>query len=258
MIYLLLLFFVIGAFVGSLNCYISNRICKHESIFKGFKCDNCNHKISWYESIPILSFIFLRGKCKKCKIKIPREYIFYELLGGLLFSLAYYLYGFTYELFIVLILFNLLINVNITDFKYMIILDITLIISLVGILLTYLIAFDFYHLLMIILLYLYDGILIFILLLLIKLIGDRLLKQDSLGWGDLKITIIAGLLFGFKGGLIFILIATLLAIPYGLYFVIKHKNTRFPFGPFLVTSMCILYILYPYISNLLSMIGVEI
>ncbi|MBR6073476.1 MAG: prepilin peptidase [Bacilli bacterium] len=257
MVYIAL--FVVGSLVGMFSYYIENRLCNGESIVKpGFHCENCNHRLSWYESIPVVSYILLQGKCKKCKIKLSKEYIIYEILAGILFPLSYYLYGFSSEFFIMILLFTLLVNIYITDFKYMIIHIIPIIITIVGIILTYLISSGLLFTTMYILLYLYDGIFIFLILLGIKLLGNIILKKETFGWGDILLSIIAGLLFGFKGGLVFIIISLILALPYGIINKVLNKKIKMPFGPFMVTSMCLLYIFYSNISELLSIIGVSI
>ena len=79
---ILLYLFLLGLFVGSFYNVVALRLCKNESIvFPGSHCVNCNHKLAWYELIPVFSYIGLRGKCKKCKIHISIEYPLIELLN---------------------------------------------------------------------------------------------------------------------------------------------------------------------------------
>ena len=59
-------------------------------------CPLCGHKIRFYENIPILSYLFLRGKCSSCKIRISARYPAIEALTGLLFVLVLYYFGFKY------------------------------------------------------------------------------------------------------------------------------------------------------------------
>ena len=249
--YILLIFFIIGILLGSFYYYLSDRICNHKSIADGFfQCDNCNHKLSWYECIPIISYIFLRGKCKKCKIKISKDYIICELLTGLLFACSYYLYGFDYKTIILLILFSLLITIYITDFKYMIILNYPLIIGVIGILVTLFGNYNYLFVLQFIL----RGIVIMLLFLIVKLIGDRLFKQESLGWGDVKLAFFAGLLLGFKLSFIFIIVSILLALIYSLMNIIRNRKLMLPFGPFMITSLCIVYLFSAEISNIINLL----
>ena len=76
--------FIIGTFFGSFYCCIANRLSKNESIVTpGSHCENCNHRLTWYELIPSFSFIIQGGKCRKCKIKLSPEYLIVEIVTGL-------------------------------------------------------------------------------------------------------------------------------------------------------------------------------
>lgn len=82
------LIFCIGALTGSFFTLAIYRIplkkdITHERSF----CPNCNHKLSFFDLIPILSYIFLGGKCRYCKQKIRPRYLFIEILSGLVFVL---------------------------------------------------------------------------------------------------------------------------------------------------------------------------
>ena len=65
---------------------------------------------------------------------------------------------------------------------------------------------------------------------------------------------IAGLLLGLKLGLVFILVSVLLALPYGLILTITKKKLLLPFGPFLITSICIVYLFQQEISNIINVL----
>lgn len=89
--------------------------------------------------------------------------------------------------------------------------------------------------------HLISGALLFAIMLSVKLIGDRSFKQESLGWGDVKLTFVAGLLLGFKMGIIYIFLGAFIALPYAIYTTLKKNNSMIPFGPFLVVSMLFIY-----------------
>ena len=93
-----------------------------------------------------------------------------------------------------------------------------------------------------------------LLFLIIKVIGDKLFKQESIGWGDVKLSFIAGLVLGFKLSLVFIVLAIFITLPYSLLLIITKKKFIVPFGPFLITSMCIVYLLSQEISNILNIL----
>lgn len=82
---------IIGLLIGSfLNCLIW-RLYKNESLWGRSYCPRCRQKISWYDNIPLLSFIILKAKCRHCHQKISWQYPLVELITSLLFLLSFYL-----------------------------------------------------------------------------------------------------------------------------------------------------------------------
>jgi leader peptidase (prepilin peptidase) / N-methyltransferase len=80
---------LIGLCVGSfLNCLIW-RLHKEESIFGRSYCPHCSKQIAWYDNIPLLSFIILKGRCRYCREAISWQYPLVELMTGLLFMLSF-------------------------------------------------------------------------------------------------------------------------------------------------------------------------
>ena len=83
-----LLFFVIGTVFGSFFTLAVYRIPLHQDItHKRSYCPNCNHRLSFWDMIPIFSYICLGGKCRYCKEKIRIRYLFLEILTGIVFLL---------------------------------------------------------------------------------------------------------------------------------------------------------------------------
>ena len=82
--------FIIGTIFGSFYNVVGYRIPKGESIvYPPSHCTNCNHKLTFFELIPVLSYIFQKGKCKHCHQKISLFYPIFETLTGVLFVLSY-------------------------------------------------------------------------------------------------------------------------------------------------------------------------
>jgi leader peptidase (prepilin peptidase) / N-methyltransferase len=80
--------FILGLIIGSfLNCLIW-RLYKNETILDRSYCPKCRKRIEWYDNIPIISFIFLRGKCRHCGQPISWQYPAVELITGILFVLV--------------------------------------------------------------------------------------------------------------------------------------------------------------------------
>lgn len=86
-----------GLIIGSFLNVCIYRIPKGESVsFPPSHCPVCNHKIKWYENIPVFSyFILLRGRCSSCKNKISLQYPLVEILTGVLFYIFYLKFGYT-------------------------------------------------------------------------------------------------------------------------------------------------------------------
>ena len=87
-------------------------------------CPNCKHQIKWYENIPVFSYIFLKGRCSQCKSKIGLSSFIYELLGGIIFVLAFLAYGFSFETIFIILITAILYLIAGYDFKTKTILDI--------------------------------------------------------------------------------------------------------------------------------------
>ena len=90
-------FFVFACFAFGLGCCIASflnvciwRLPRNESVVSPpSHCPKCNARIRWYQNIPVLSWLVLRGRCANCHEPISARYVMVELLGGVLFLLAY-------------------------------------------------------------------------------------------------------------------------------------------------------------------------
>ena len=248
------LIFIFGAIIGSFLLVIGTRLPLKDNIITGrSRCDFCKKELSWYELIPIISYIIQLGKCRKCHKKINNIHIIIELLTALLFLIGYLYYGFSYNLFIYLILISVTITIFISDFKYMIILDSTWIIGSILILITKYLAFGIHTTYLSIL----SGIGLFIVMYLIKLFGDKVFKKESLGGGDIKLSFLIGLTIGFRLGLISLVFASFLALPYALTQVYLNKKNELPYGPFLIAATVIIFIFLEKFTNLLVLFSLS-
>lgn len=252
LIYVLL--FIIGLVFGSFFNVIGLRLPKNESIiYPGSHCVNCNHKLNWYELIPVFSYLFLKGKCKKCKTKISIQYPLIEITNAFLYCISFKLFGFTWDTLLSIVVVSIVIITIISDCKYMVILDEVLIFggifSLIILFLMGGFTFTLRHIA--------SGLVLFTVMLLVKIMGDKAFKQESLGWGDVKLTFVAGMILGFKLGLIYIFLGALIALPYAIYTTLKRNDGMIPFGPFLALSMLILFWNSGLFTNLINiLIGV--
>ena len=248
---MLYLMFIIGAIFGSFYGVVGTRLPEGKSIVKpGSHCENCGHILKWYENVPILSYIFLGGLCKKCKKPIGFVYFMTELLSGALFALCYKVYGINYNLYLSLIISSLVIIIFVSDSKYMIINDSPLVISSILVFIIKFICSGYKVALMSI----FDGLIIFLVAYLLMLFGKMLFKQEALGGGDIKLSFVAGMFLGIKFGILYIVLASFLAFPYAIYITIKNKDNMLPFGPFLVSSLLIVFLNMNMFNEMLKML----
>lgn len=241
--FFLITFFILGAIMGSFYHVVATRLSNDQSIIKpGSHCPRCNHPIKWYDNIPIVSYILLKGKCRNCHSKIPISYWIVELVTGLLFAVCYHSFELTLDLLIALIFTSSLIIVIVSDIEYMIILDEVLLFSTLIIILIYILGFGFeqaaYHI--------YSGIGAFVAMYALKILGDKAFKKESLGGGDIKLMFLFGLVLGFPMSICTIFLATFIAFPVAIIILFSNKENIIPFGPFL--SMAAILILVSKIN----------
>ncbi len=87
-IFIYFIIFITGCFFGSFFTLAVYRLPKKEDIFiKHSYCPNCNHKLGLLDLVPIVSYLFLKGKCRYCNTKIRPRYFLLELLSGITFVL---------------------------------------------------------------------------------------------------------------------------------------------------------------------------
>ena len=121
--------FMLGTILGSFYNVVAYRVTKGESIlFPSSHCPKCNHALAPWELIPIFSFLLQRGRCTSCKSKISIFYPIAEILCGYLFLQSYLSFGLSLDLIIALTFVSMIIIVTLSDYYYMVIEDVILII----------------------------------------------------------------------------------------------------------------------------------
>jgi len=116
-------FALLGVAVGSfLNVCIDRLPSGKSIVFPPSHCDACEKGLSAIENIPVLSYLWLRGRCRYCKAAIPRRVLWVELTGGTAFALLYWHYGWSAELAVMLFYFCLFLVIFVIDLeKYIVI-----------------------------------------------------------------------------------------------------------------------------------------
>lgn len=252
-VYYLIIFFIFGLVLGSFYNVVGFRLCKNESLIKPRShCQNCNHILSWYELIPVFSYLFLKGKCKCCHQKISLFYPLMELFTGVLFAVSFYSFGFSYDLLMALFLSSMLVIIIVTDLNYYIIPDEVNLVFGILILIVSFLKYGFtgglFHLLY--------GFVMFIFMYLLMLLGNFLFKEESLGGGDIKLLFVLGMVFSIPLDFISLTLAAILALPISCYLYFFHKDKVLPFGPFLVAGFLIMYFLKLDLSFFLELFAI--
>ncbi len=117
-IFICIIIFTVGACIGSFLNVVALRGLSGESVvFPNSKCPLCKEPIKWYDNIPILSYIILRGKCRNCKGKISIQYPIIEALTAILFLTIFLFFGFSLKTLLFWILICISEVICITDIK---------------------------------------------------------------------------------------------------------------------------------------------
>lgn len=261
-----LFIFILGLFVGSFLGVLIDRIPKDETVVKGRShCDFCKKELKWNDLIPVFSFVTLGGKCRYCRAKLSLFYPVTELTTGLLFVLAYFFVianpltlnlKLSVNLFYYLFMVSSLMVIFFTDVKYGIIADKILFpASLISLFYLFFFqrAFLFNHLL--------SAAGAFLFFVLISYIFFVFTKKESMGGGDIKLSLFLGLFLGFPDILVGLYIAFLTGAFVAIILIIwKKKSFRkgtLPFGPFMVIGALIsLFWGGLVFSNALAFLGI--
>lgn len=226
--------FIFGLILGSFYNVLIYRLPRNMSvIFPPSHCPHCKQELRWYDNIPILSFLILKGKCRYCGEKISIRYPLVELTSGLLALLSYHKWGEGHNFLdgiVYYFFFSALLVMSLIDWYYFIIppqinlgglilallvspfrKDITWQESLLGALLGFLIPF---------LIYLYYV---------------KVRKVEGLGLGDVILLSFIGAVGGTYAVFASLAIGSLIGLLYVIPLIVKHKTLNFaiPFGPFL-------------------------
>jgi leader peptidase (prepilin peptidase)/N-methyltransferase len=233
--------FVFGLILGSFANVVIYRIPRKLSIVKPrSQCPFCQTQIRALDNIPILSFIFLGGKCRSCGHKISWQYPIVELINGLLFLMAFTVLIKNPEniyLFLAAIyLSTVFVMIFFIDLDFRIIPD-SLSISgiIIGLGVSFLPGMRVRPVASLI-----GAVVGGLLFMAIAELGDRIFKKESMGGGDIKLAAMLGAFVGWKGLLLILFLASLLGTVIGLtaLYMAKDKKTArtIPFGPFLVSA----------------------
>ncbi len=202
----------IGLSIGSFLNVVIARLPNDESVVRPrSKCPKCGHQLPWYENIPVLSWLFLRGKCSGCKTPISPRYIMVELLTGTLFVAATARFGFDWPLVSALTFFTFLIPLIFIDAEHWILpFELTLPAIAAGLLLAIPQGKDAF------LTALIGAIAAFLIFRVMEIFGWLVTGREALGAGDKYLMAMIGAQVGWRGLLGVILFSSLQGAVVGL------------------------------------------
>jgi len=124
--YILTVVAIIGLVIGSFLNVVALRLLSGESIvFPCSKCPKCKTPLKWYDNIPVLAYLLLRGKCRYCKEKISIQYPVVEAFAGLIFLGIFMMSGFSLQTLFLWVLSSFLIVMTVTDIREKLVYDVT-------------------------------------------------------------------------------------------------------------------------------------
>ncbi|MDE5866486.1 MAG: prepilin peptidase, partial [Lachnospiraceae bacterium] len=113
-----IIIFLYGIVIGSFLNVCIYRIPKKEDIVKvRSHCMNCGYKLEWYDLVPLFSYLFLKGRCRKCKTKLSVQYPLIEASNGILYVVIVLINGANVESLLYCLLASALLTLSVIDFR---------------------------------------------------------------------------------------------------------------------------------------------
>ncbi len=241
--------FIFGSIIGSfLNVCIFRMPIEKSVVRPRSYCPACNKAILWYDNIPLLSYLFLMGKCRFCKGKIALRYFLVELITATALLLFFNIYGFGFKFFYYAIFICGLIVATFVDIRHRIIPDE---ISVGGIIAGFLLNVSRIilpssklqapsHIINSLLGIIIGGGIIYLTAKIFDLVYFKMLKKppidgetESMGGGDVKLLAMIGAFLGWQGAVLTFFIAPFFGLIVGVINLISRKEHTIPYGPFL-------------------------
>jgi leader peptidase (prepilin peptidase)/N-methyltransferase len=253
MIFLLTtIFFALGLIIGSFLNVVIFRLNTERSFGGRSGCMTCQNQLTWYELIPVFSFLGLGGRCRNCKVKISLQYPIVEFISGFIFAGLFLkfqdifffntlVFSFTYAFYATT--FSLLLVIAVYDFRHKIIPDaLAFVVGILGFVGLFLFnSYGFYPHLPSILEFL-SGLFISVPFALLWLIS----RGTWMGLGDAKLAIGLGWLLGLSRILSGVVVAFWIGAIAGIFLVAFSKKykmkSELPFAPYLVLGTILAFL----------------
>lgn len=227
-----------GVTFGSFITLASYRLPKGEDIcIKKSYCPKCKKPLKLLSLIPVISWVFQKGKCSMCGTSISIRYPLTELITAALFVLSFLKFGISLNTIIVDFFIVVCLIMFITDLETYTLPDsMQISLLLLSLLFIYNNNYDLFYSVL-------SSCCYFILIYLVALIVSKIKKKEALGGGDLKFITITGLILGIHDITIFLFLSGLIGIIFGLIWKKVTKNEYYPFAPALIISFLIIIFL---------------
>ena len=229
---MIVIIFILGLIIGSFLNVCIYRIPREESIvYPSSHCTECGNRIKSYDLIPLISYIFLKGRCRYCREKISIRYPIIELISGINFSIIYLVYGLgfnfiKYSIFICFLLVIGIIDYDTTDVYFKTTLSGTLVAIIFIFIEKYLYKVNIST-------YFYGAVVASGFIMLI------ILFTNGMGWGDVEICGMCGLFLGLKLTIVMMMLSFIIGSIISLILIALKKKTKkdyIPFGPFITIA----------------------
>lgn len=226
--------FIIGLLLGSFFNVCIYRIPREESVaFPPSHCTSCGTRLKPLDLIPVLSYIFLRGKCRYCGEKISPRYAIIELTTGIIFLKLYADYGLGFEFIKYVVLSCFLIIIGMIDYDTTDVYTKTTMSAIImGIIFVVIGRYLGYGIKASLLGAVLGGSIIALIIFLTR----------GMGWGDAEICLLCGLYLGFYNTILLLFLSFVLGGAIGGLLIItkvKSRKDYIPFGPFIAISAMI-------------------
>ena len=236
---------IVGLLVGSfLNVCIVRWPAEESVVRPRSRCPQCGNLIAWYDNIPVVSWLVLRARCRHCTLPIPVRYPLVELAVGVIWGLAAWHYGAAIEGLRAALFGTILLGIAVADGREYIIPDEF---SIGGMVLGLVLAFAGGWLpwpqAML------GAAIGFTLLWVVAWAGSRLLGQDAMGGGDIKMLAMIGAFLGWKGVLLSLFLGAALGTVIFLPLKLAGREKLVPFGIFLAIGAAACWVVGPAIIS---------
>ena len=235
----------LGGIFGSFANVCIYRLPLNQNVFYGRSlCPECKKKISWFDNIPIISFIFLKAKCRNCEFKISFNYLIVEGLSILFFCIIFILFGISLTTLLFWILYLSFVIIFFIDLKHFIIPnEITFPLMVLG----FLKSFDpnINNIFPNYLNSLAGGLIGYIIIYLIFFFYKYVRKKEGMGLGDANLFAVIGFWFGWISIPFIIFLSSIIAlisISPSLINKSKNMSSEIPFGPYIIIATLVFVI----------------